>query len=670
MIGGMDGGRRFFDTEVRKPTHVGATLRRLGRYFRPHVGALAVVAGLVIVQSATVAITPGLIGQAVDCYLAVGKASAAACWWTDNPGQDAAGLGRLVGLIALLYVIGAAMAGVMFYAMSRVGQRVLVKVRTEIFDQIHRLSMSWHTKHEVGDVMSRLTSDADTLQQAVNFALVQVIGSLLQIALLTVAMVQANVVYALLALAMVPFMLLATRFLSGRARAAFRVSRRELGAVSADLQESIAGVREVQAFGREDENIASFARTNQANRDANVRAVAYTAALGPTLELLGWLAIALVVGFGAAWATRGTPVFGTLFTVGLVVAFIGYSQRLSQPIQNIALLWTNLQNAIAGAERIFGFLDEPMEITDAPGAVALPPVHGRVVFDGVGAEYTAGRPILSAIDLVAEPGQTVAIVGPTGAGKTTLINLIPRFWDVTAGRLTIDGHDVRSVTQESLRSQIGMVLQDTFLFAASVLENIRYGRPDATDDEVKAAAALAHVDGFVGSLSDGWDTVLGERGAGLSQGQRQLLAIARAALSDPRILILDEATSSVDTRTERLIQAALAKLLAGRTSFVIAHRLSTIRDADQVIVLEAGRIVERGTHTTLLAEGGAYAKLYASQFEGVEADAVPPPAEDTPTAGDGGVNGKISTPAAVPIDVQTPSPDRGASNGGSHPTSA
>ncbi len=618
MIGGLDGGRRLLEGEVRRAADVTATLARLGRYFRPHAAALAGVLALVFVQASTVAIAPGLVGQAVDCFLAVDAASAAACWWTATPGPSAAGLGRLVAAIVGLYLLGAAVAGWMFYAMSRVGQRILVRLRTEIFDQIHRLSMGWHTRHEAGDVMSRLTGDADTLQQAVNFALVQVVASTLMIGLIVVAMVRANAVYALLALALVPLMLLATRWLSGRARAAYRVSRRELGAVNADLQESIAGVREVQAFGREDENIAAFARTNRANRDANVRAVAYTAALAPALELLGWLSIALVVGFGAAWAAEGRPVFGTTFTIGLVVAFIGYSQRLSQPIANIALLWTNLQNAIAGAERIFGFLDERADIADAPGAAALPPVRGRVVFEGVQAGYEADRPILDGIDLVAEPGQMVAIVGPTGAGKTTLVQLLPRFWDVTAGRVTIDGYDVRDVTQASLRSQIGMVLQDTFLFADTVRNNIRYGRPDATDDEVMAAAALARVDGFVAGLSDGWDTVLGERGAGLSQGQRQLIAIARAALSDPRILILDEATSSVDTRTERLIQAALAQLLAGRTSFVIAHRLSTIVAADQVLVLEAGRIVERGTHASLLAAGGAYARLHASQFEGAE----------------------------------------------------
>jgi ATP-binding cassette subfamily B protein len=326
------------------------------------------------------------------------------------------------------------------------------------------------------------------------------------------------------------------------------------------------------------------------------------------------VSIAIVAGVGGVWALRGTPVFGTVFTLGLVVAFIGYVQRLNLPIAQISILWTNLQNAVAGAERIFQFLDEVPGVRDRADAVALPPIAGHVRFDGVWAEYEPDRPILKGIDLEVAPGQTVAIVGATGAGKTTIINLLPRFWDVSGGRVVIDGHDVRDVTQESLHRQIGIVLQDTFLFGTSVMDNIRFGRPEATDAEVRAAASLVQADEFIERLPDGYNTVLGERGIGLSQGQRQLVSIARAALAEPRILILDEATSSVDTRTERLIQAALDILMSGRTTFVIAHRLSTVRNADLVLVVEAGEIVERGTHDTLLAARGAYYDLYMRQF--------------------------------------------------------
>jgi ATP-binding cassette subfamily B protein len=387
-----------------------------------------------------------------------------------------------------------------------------------------------------------------------------------------------------------------------------------MGSVNAELQESISSVREVQAFNREEENISNFRITNAANRDANVRAVAYTSALAPTLEALGYLALAIVTCVGGIALLNNQPLFGTVVSIGLVITFLTYVQRFNQPIQQIAVLWTNIQSAIAGGERIFSLLDVQPDLVDAPEAQPMPHILGNVEFNNVTAGYQEGLHVLKEVSFAAEPGQTVAIVGPTGAGKTTLINLIPRFYDVVGGAVTIDGIDVRYVTGESLRKQIGIVLQDTFLFSASVMENIRFGRLEASDEEVMEAAKLAHADSFIERLPEGYKTVLGERGSGVSQGQRQLIAIARAALANPRILILDEATSSVDTRTERLIQQALEKLLEGRTSFVIAHRLSTIKNADQLLVLDQGQIVERGKHSELLARKGFYYNLYMSQF--------------------------------------------------------
>jgi len=342
--------------------------------------------------------------------------------------------------------------------------------------------------------------------------------------------------------------------------------------------------------------------------------VAFTSALAPALEALGYISIVIVAGVGGILMLRQQDLFGTVISLGLIVTFLSYTQQFNQPIQMIATLWTNVQSAIAGIERIFEFLDEVPDVVDKPGAVEMPPIEGRVELRDVWMSYNEDENVLCGVSLTAEPGQTIAIVGPTGAGKTTIINLLPRFYDVDGGAVLIDGYDVRDVTADSLRRQIGIVLQDTFLFSDTVMNNIRYGRPDATDEDVIAAAQLAHADSFISRLPDGYQTVLGERGSGLSQGQRQLIAIARAALANPRLLILDEATSSVDTRTERLIQGALENLLKGRTSFVIAHRLSTIRNADQVFVIHDGEIVEQGTHEELLAAKGFYHDLYMSQF--------------------------------------------------------
>lgn len=614
----MMGRNQLLESEARKAQNVSSTIGRLADYFRPYGWILLLLVALIVYNTWTQVYSTELTGQVVDCFLAVTPQSAQSCWFTETPGPDIAGLGQLLLLLIGLYVSGAAVGGLMFYCMSWAGQHVLVGLRKQIFSQIHRLSLRYYTKHEAGDVMSRLTNDADTIQQVISFGLVQVASGLLLIVWVVVEMLRQNVAYALFSLVALPFMFITTTYLSNQARKAFRTSRKEMGSVNADLQENIAGVREVQAFSRENENIENFRRTNAANREANNRANMFTSALAPVLEVFNYITVAIVVGVGGMWALQGTPVFGTVFTLGLVVAFMGYVQRLNMPIQQISVLWTNLQSAIAGAERIFEFLDEAPDVYDRQNAKTMAPIRGHVLFDKVWAEYEPGQPVLREVSLEAQLGQTVAIVGPTGAGKTTIINLLPRFYDVSQGAVKIDGVDVRDVTLASLRGQIGMVLQDNFVFSDSILNNIRYGRIEASDEEVIAAATLVHADEFIRRLPDGYNTVLGERGSGLSHGQRQLLAIARAALANPRILILDEATSSVDTRTERLIQKALEKLMAGRTSFVIAHRLSTIRNADQVLVLKAGQIVERGTHDTLLAQQGAYYDLYQSQFRRAE----------------------------------------------------
>jgi ATP-binding cassette subfamily B protein len=652
---------RLMGQDNLKPKNTRQTLGRLAGFFKPYWAVLLLVAVLLIATTWAQVKIPELLGSTVDCYLVqvspatTGEAPGAAlpsflsgaqqagqqrCTLESDPTrltveQRLAGLGRMALIILGLYVFISLATGVQFYLMTWSGQHVLRNLREKLFAHMHQLSMGYYVEHEAGDLMSRITNDTETISQAINFALLQVLGGILLLVWVGYSMLRLSVPYALISLVAVPAMLLVTFWLSGQARKAFRKAREDLGNVNAELQESIAAVREVQAFGREDENIQQFMITNAANRDANVKAVSYTSALAPALEALGYAALALVAAVGGIALLRNQTLFGATISVGLVITFISYVQRFNQPIQQIAILWTNIQNAIAGLERIFGLMDEVPSVQEAPNAKAMPPIVGKVEFKDVHAEYKKDVSVLNGITFTAEPGKTIAIVGPTGAGKTTIINLLPRFWDVSSGELLIDDIDVRDVTAESLRHQIGIVLQDSFLFSTTVMENIRFGRPDATDEEVIAAAKLASVDTFVDRLPDGYNTVLGERGSGLSQGQRQLISIARAALADPRILILDEATSSVDTRTERLIQKALNELLQGRTSFVIAHRLSTIRNADEVLVLDQGRIVERGRHEELLAQKGFYYELYMSQFRRqAEIDAMM-----TPTAASPGGNG-------------------------------
>ena len=628
--------RYMLDQEESAARSVGETLRRLGGYFTAYWWLLLLTLALVCVVAWSQAFTAVLIGQAIDCYVSPALGSEAAraasrdqCWFAGtstqdwSPAQLLRGLGGLIALTAGAFILSALARAVSFYTMAAAGNRVIRRLRVALFARIHSLSLGYFTRHEAGDVMSRLTNDLDTLQQSLNFMMVSVVLSVISVAWIMAEMLRLNWAFGLLALAVTPLMYLITRWLSTRARREFRKTRREIGNINADLQESITGVREMQAFVREGASSESFKTVNAANRDANISAVSYTSALAPTLEALGYLGLATVtVGGGWILLNQGA-LWGQALTLGLIVTYINLLQRLNQPIAQIAVMWTNVQSAIAGAERIFELLDEEPDIAEAPDAAELPAIRGAVELEGVFHSYDEGETVLRNVSLRAQPGDTVAIVGPTGAGKTTILNLLPRFYDPDQGAIRIDGRDVRAVTKASLRRQIGIVLQDTFLFNDTVMNNIRFSRAEATDEEVVAAAKLARVHDFAETLEDGYDTILGERGAGLSQGQRQLLSIARAILADPRILILDEATSSVDTRTERHIQAALEALMRNRTSFVVAHRLSTIRHADTVLMLQAGEIAERGSHDDLLGLKGAYYDLYMSQFQPLEAPPAP-----------------------------------------------
>jgi ABC-type multidrug transport system fused ATPase/permease subunit len=570
--------------------------RRLAGYLWPYRGQLPVALLLLLMGTAGQAVGPAVIGRAVNQLWA---------------GADMATLNRTALLLLAVYVLGLVGFAGQVYIVGSVGQRLLAAMRSQIFDKLQSLSLGFFDRQSAGDLMSRLVSDTDVIGNFLTQALVQTLGSLFGLIAIVIFMVLASWQLALATFVVLPVMWWVTGYFSRQARDRYRTARAAVGEVSSNLQEDISGVREAQAFARTDENIARFAQSNAASRQANVSAVAVTSAFMPAVDLLSAVATAIVAGLGGWMAVKG------MISPGVVVAFLGWVANFFRPIQQLSLAWTQAQSALAASERVFELLDEPPALTDAPDARALPPIAGRITFTGVQFGYDPAQPVLHDLDLDIAPGQTVALVGPTGAGKTTIVQLVQRNYDVTAGQVCIDGVDVREVTQVSLRRQLGVVPQDAFLFGGTIRDNIAFGRPDATDEEVERAAAAVGAHEFIAALPEGYATDLGQAGGRLSAGQRQLVALARAALMDPRILILDEATARVDTRTERVIQAGLDQLLAGRTSLVIAHRLATIRHADVVLVIEDGRIVERGTHPELLAAGGAYAALYARQFGAV-----------------------------------------------------
>ncbi len=576
------------------------TAQRLLGYLRPHLRVLAVAMVFVLVSTGSTALGPALIGRAVDEYLA--------------PGVDSAGLTRTMALLAAIYVAGLIGQSVQMWLIGSTGQRVLARMRVQVFDRVQSLSLDFFDRHEAGDLMSRLVSDIDIIGSFATQGLMQSVGALLSLVAVIVMMIVTSPVLAGATLLIVPVMVVVTRFFSSLARVRYRRAREAIGEVSSNLQEDITGVREAQAFARSQRNVADFSATNAANRDANVSAVAVTSAFMPAVDILSAVATATVAGLGGWMAVTGR------IEVGAVVAYLLWVTYFFRPIQQLSAIYTMAQAALAAAERVFDLVDEKALVTDALDAVALPHLRGRLVFENVTFGYSADQPVLHEIDLVVEPATTVAIVGHTGAGKTTLVNLAARFYEPTSGRITLDGHDLRKVTQHSLRSQMGIVPQDAFLFSGTIADNIRYGRPDASDEDVRQAATAVGAHDFIVALSEGYETELGERGGTLSAGQRQLVALARAALVEPRLLILDEATASVDTRTEAVIQSGLQDLLKGRTSLVIAHRLSTIRGADLVIVMHEGRIAESGTHSELLELGGLYAGLHARQFGGLVYD--------------------------------------------------
>ncbi|MBD2490882.1 ABC transporter ATP-binding protein [Aulosira sp. FACHB-615] len=570
-----------------------STVRRFLQYLRPYRKEIPIALTLVLIGASTQAIAPFLLGWSVDHLIAQGNLS---------------GLLLLLGLLALLYVLGISATRGQIVRVGWIMQRLLAQLRQDIFLKIQSLPLSFFDRSEAGDLMSRLLNDVNTVNQAFGQTVAQMLGNVFSLVGIVIAMLAINLQLGLLSNLVVPLMIFTTSLFARWARTKFRVTRQTIGDLSAKLEEDISSVREAQAFNRVHINIQEFDLLNAANRDANVEAVAITAAFLPSIDFLNTLATAGVLAFGGYLAVTGAA------TVGVVTSFLLYVQQFFRPIQILSQFYTQAQSAFAGLERIFLLLDEPAQLKDAPDAQEMPAIQGEVRFENVTFGYNPEQLVLKGVNLHASPGQMIALVGSTGSGKTTIINLILRFYDVSGGAVKIDDIDVRRVTQASLRRQIGIVLQDNILFSGTVAENIAFGAPYASQAEIESAAQLANVHEFITSLPQGYATKLGERGAPLSQGQRQLISIARAVLINPRILILDEATSSIDTRTEALVQSAIARLLQGRTSFVIAHRLSTVTQADQVLVIQQGQIVEQGTHTQLIKQQGVYANLYSLQL--------------------------------------------------------
>ena len=545
--------------KIEKARDPRRALARLLPYLGPYKAAMVVVLGFVLVSTVLGLIGPYLMGRAVDRFIAT---------------KDAAGLRGIALWMLVVFVLGNLADAFSGWMMAGISQKALKGVRRDLFGHLQTLTLRFFDSRTAGDLMSRLTNDIDAINQAVS----------------------QNVWF--------------TDFVARYTRKGFRDLQKSLGNLNGVMEEVISGQRVVKAFRRNESAIESFRVHNQEVYRSAVYANSYALLLMPLTNQLGNLFVIVIAGLGGGLALKG------LVTVGTIVTFISYGRNFINPLRQLANMYNSIQAALAGAERVFEIIDTPSEIDE--GSEATPPdrVQGHVIFEDVQFSYTPEKPIIRNMTLEAKPGETVALVGPTGAGKTTLVNLLTRFYEIDGGRISIDGTDIRQIKKDDLRHGLGLVLQDTFLFAASVMENIRYGRLDATDEEVIEAAGMADADHFIRMMPQGYQTMLSERASNLSQGQRQMLSIARAILADPPILVLDEATSSVDTRSEARIQNALLRLMKGRTSFVIAHRLSTIRDADQLLVIRDGEIVEKGTHQQLLDQHGFYQHLYLSQFKG------------------------------------------------------
>ena len=591
------GGR--FRTPAEKPKDMKGTLRRLWSFFGREKTLLILIFGFVVADAVILLAVPYLTGRCVD-FMAGGKGAV---------GLKA--LEKAVAVLLAVYLCDLILNFANNFLIAGASQRIVKGMRLSLFTKLKSLPISYFDTHTHGDLMSRFTNDIDNISSTISQSTVSLMSDIVSILGSFCMMLILNPLLTFASLVTVPFVLLLSRTIAKRTGRLFKTQQNALGKLNGQIEESISGLQVIKAFNHEQKVVEDFEQTNQELLAVGVKAQIISGYMMPLMNVISNLGFALIAGVGGILAVYG------MISVGVIASFLSYSKQFSRPLNDVANMFNTIQTAVAGAERFFEVIDAAPEKPDEKHAPALQNVRGEVEFKNVGFEYRPGVPILKGISFRASAGSTVALVGPTGAGKTTVVNLLNRFYDVTRGEIFIDGRNINDYTRESLRRSFGIVLQDTYLFTGTIRENIRYGRLDATNAEIKKAAEEACADPFIRKLERGYDTPLSESGGNLSQGQRQLLAIARAILADPSILILDEATSNVDTRTEMNIQQAMVSLMRGCTCFIIAHRLSTIRDADVIMVIDGGRIVEAGSHEELLERKGFYYNLYTSQFNNI-----------------------------------------------------
>ena len=593
-------GLHGYVDQAAKPKNLWGTLSRLWEYLRPEKTVLLLVLGMVLADAALTVLGPYLIGRAADLIALL------------PVDPDLANLRTLLLFFAAVFVSGSLLSAVQVWLSVAVSQRVVRRLRTALFEKLQKLPLAYFDTHAQGDLMSRLTNDIDNVSSSVTQSSAQLMEGFIAIIGSVIMMFFLNSVLTMAVLVTVPLVFVLTRLVAGRTSVFFKEQQEWLGRLNAQVEETISGVHVIKAFNREESVIQDFCQVNRELCHIGLKAQIWSGLLMPFMNVINNVGFAAVTLVGGVLAIQGAV------TVGLIASFLSYSRQFVRPLNELANIFNVLQSGVAGAERVFAVLDEAEETFDLPEAVALNNPRGDVVFEHVTFGYRPDVPIIKDVSLTVPAGGRVAFVGPTGAGKTTLVNLLARFYDVTGGRILLDGRDIRTYTRDSLRRSFGIVLQDTYLFSGTIRDNIRYGRPEATDEEVVGAAVKANADFFIRRLPQAYDTVLLESAGNLSQGQRQLLAIARAILAQPAILILDEATSSIDTRTELCIQEALLQLMSGRTTFIIAHRLNTIRDADEIIVINDGMVVEKGSHDVLIGQHGLYYDMFFNQFKNVQ----------------------------------------------------